>query len=49
MIGAACTYLLELDIDNYKKMLRNDSVSESLYSLDAPIAFRFNESFACAE
>lgn len=50
MIGAACTYLLELDIDSYKKDIRNDSVSESLYTLDAPInALRFNESFACAE
>jgi hypothetical protein len=49
MIGAACTYLLELDIDNYKKMMRNNSVSESLYTLDGPIALRFNESFACAE
>jgi hypothetical protein len=35
MVGAACTYLLELDIDKYTVFERDpDMRSESIYTLD---------------
>ena len=45
MIGAACTYLLDLDIDQY---LNEHLRTESLLSLDNA-GHRYNESFAVTE
>jgi len=49
MIGAACTYLLELDIDKYLTVVEDNKRSESLFSMEGVGNMRYNESFAFTE
>lgn len=49
MIGAACTYLLEMDIDKYNNVVNNIKRSESLFTIEGVGNMKYNESFVITE